>query len=324
MKKRLAVVLVFMLVMGISFSAFAAPHLLERTTLQSFKLNRQKSNLERGKSLLLHIATLKPVDATINLSTIRWSSNKPMIASVDANGNVTALKTGTAVITAKLGTKKATCKITCIATLNAIALNKSSASLIAGKTTQLKVASYTPKDTTSSKKAKWTSSDAAIASVNSKGQVKARKAGSAEITCTVAGKTAKCTIAVISVKEAYRAEVLRLVNVERAKVGAKALQGYAPLERVANVRAVELQTKFSHTRPDGSGCETAIDFPCGYWGENIAWGQSGYRTPAQVMKAWMKSPGHRENILDKRFTHLGVGISNKGTKRYWVQMFISF
>ena len=52
-------------------------------------------------------------------------------------------------------------------------------------------------------------------------------------------------------------------------------------------------------------------------GENIAMGQS---TPEQVVKAWMNSSGHRANILNKNYTHIGVGYVKDG--HYWTQMFI--
>ena len=56
-------------------------------------------------------------------------------------------------------------------------------------------------------------------------------------------------------------------------------------------------------------------------GENIAYGQ---RTPEEVMNAWMNSQGHRENILNSRYTSIGVGCyqSSNGTL-YWTQLFIS-
>jgi uncharacterized protein YkwD len=52
-------------------------------------------------------------------------------------------------------------------------------------------------------------------------------------------------------------------------------------------------------------------------GENIAKGQ---RTPQEVVTAWMNSPGHRANILNKRFTHIGVGFEQ--AENIWTQMFI--
>jgi len=55
-------------------------------------------------------------------------------------------------------------------------------------------------------------------------------------------------------------------------------------------------------------------------GENIAYGQ---RTPAEVMKGWMNSPGHRANILSPSYTHIGIGLAKtRNGVNYWTQMFI--
>jgi uncharacterized protein YkwD len=49
----------------------------------------------------------------------------------------------------------------------------------------------------------------------------------------------------------------------------------------------------------------------------------GQQTPQEVVKAWMNSEGHRKNILNPNFTHIGVGYAKGGTGRfYWTQMFI--
>lgn len=53
-------------------------------------------------------------------------------------------------------------------------------------------------------------------------------------------------------------------------------------------------------------------------GENIAQGQ---RSPQEVVQAWMDSPGHRANILNGKFTHIGVGYVKSGN--YWTQQFIT-
>lgn len=52
-------------------------------------------------------------------------------------------------------------------------------------------------------------------------------------------------------------------------------------------------------------------------GENIAMGQ---KTPEEVVKGWMNSPGHRANIMSTSFTHIGVGYAANGN--YWTQQFI--
>ncbi|NJR62658.1 MAG: hypothetical protein HC769_29995, partial [Cyanobacteria bacterium CRU_2_1] len=48
--------------------------------------------------------------------------------------------------------------------------------------------------------------------------------------------------------------------------------------------------------------------------ENVAQGQ---KTPSEVVRSWMKSPGHRQNILNPNFTEIGVGYS----QNYWTQVF---
>ncbi len=116
-------------------------------------------------------------------------------------------------------------------------------------------------------------------------------------------------------------EVLRLVNVERARVGAAPLKLAKDLTASAYVRAKELPYKFSHTRPDGSKCFTAMPQIGHVLGENLAGGQT---SPQQVVQAWMDSKTHRENMLSKNFTEMGVVYyyqSNSKYKHYWVQHF---
>ena len=121
--------------------------------------------------------------------------------------------------------------------------------------------------------------------------------------------------------EDFPAEVLRLVNVERSKVGLSPWKFAKDLAASAYVRAVELPTKFSHTRPDGSRCFTAMPKRGHILGENLAGGQT---SPKQVVQAWMDSKSHRENILNPKFTELGIVYyykSDSKYKHYWVQHF---
>lgn len=121
--------------------------------------------------------------------------------------------------------------------------------------------------------------------------------------------------------EDFPVEVLRLVNVERSRVGLSPLKFAKDLVASAYVRAVELPTKFSHTRPDGSKCFTAMAKRGHILGENLAGGQT---SPKQVVQAWMDSKSHRENILNPEFTELGVVYyykANSKYKHYWVQHF---
>lgn len=121
--------------------------------------------------------------------------------------------------------------------------------------------------------------------------------------------------------ENFPMEVLRLVNKERAKVGANPLVFAKDLAASAYVRAVELPQKFSHTRPNGTKCFTAMPNRGHILGENLAGGQT---TPKQVVQAWMDSKTHRDNILNKQYTELGVVYyyrADSKYKHYWVQHF---
>lgn len=116
-------------------------------------------------------------------------------------------------------------------------------------------------------------------------------------------------------------EVIRLVNIERAKIGSTPLKYHEKLQQAAMVRAKELDTLFSHTRPDGTDSSTATyeAGAGGSTGENIA---MGYETPEDVVKGWMNSPGHRTAILTKASFYIGVGIyQNDAGVYFWVQDF---
>ncbi len=120
----------------------------------------------------------------------------------------------------------------------------------------------------------------------------------------------------------YANEVIRLVNEQRAQNGLKALTVDVNVQKAAQVRAKEQQQLFSHTRPNGTNCFTALkENGVSYRGagENIAMGQ---RSPEQVMNGWMNSEGHRKNILNAKFTNIGVGVhKDSNGKYYWTQMF---
>ena len=120
----------------------------------------------------------------------------------------------------------------------------------------------------------------------------------------------------------FQLEVLQLVNQARADQGLAPLTADPALTAAAQTRAEELTTLYSHTRPDGRSCFTALtEAGVAYWaaGENIAMGQ---RTPEEVMDGWMNSSGHRANILNGTFTSIGVGYYVDGAgAAHWVQIF---
>lgn len=119
----------------------------------------------------------------------------------------------------------------------------------------------------------------------------------------------------------YVLRVLELVNEERAAAGLNAVTLDTAASQAALVRAKETVTSFSHTRPDGRNFTTALtEQGVNYRmaGENIAWGQ---RSPEQVMEGWMNSSGHRANILNASYTHIGIGYHQENGVNYWTQLF---
>lgn len=124
--------------------------------------------------------------------------------------------------------------------------------------------------------------------------------------------------------QSMRQGVLELVNAARAENGKTPLTLNDALCEAAQLRADEIVETFSHTRPDGTDCFTALreaGITYRTCGENIAAGQS---TPASVMDTWMNSSGHRANILNGSFSSIGIGYVNSGSGygHYWVQMFV--
>ena len=121
----------------------------------------------------------------------------------------------------------------------------------------------------------------------------------------------------------FESEVVRLVNEIRKSHGLQPLVQDWQLSRVARYKSEDMQKNnyFSHTSPTyGSPFNMMKSFGISYKtaGENIA---KGYSSPKAVVDAWMNSSGHRANILNSSYTHIGVGYFASGN--YWTQMFKS-
>lgn len=119
----------------------------------------------------------------------------------------------------------------------------------------------------------------------------------------------------------FASQVLKLVNIERAKVGLNSLKMSQSLLAPANKRAVEIKTTFSHTRPNGTEWSTVLkEYKVSVQtaGENIAY---GYNTPEAVMNGWMNSPGHKANILNANYNNIGVGVYEVNGTVYCTQLF---
>lgn len=135
----------------------------------------------------------------------------------------------------------------------------------------------------------------------------------------------KVNIPMIDRIKAIEHDVIALCNQERAKYGLGALLPDWQTSRVARHKSHDMRDKryFSHTSPTyGSPFDMLKAYNIFYRtaGENIAMGQT---SPQAVVRGWMNSEGHRKNILNPNFSHIGVGYAEGGSGRYyWTQMFI--
>ncbi|MBE6194013.1 MAG: CAP domain-containing protein [Rikenellaceae bacterium] len=118
-------------------------------------------------------------------------------------------------------------------------------------------------------------------------------------------------------------EILRLTNIERYKVGVVLLTMVDPLQDAARIRAKEIvkDYRYDHLRPDGSKFSTAID-PS--FIKNRTSGENAFQgklTPSQAIEGWMKSPGHRANILSAAYSYFGAGVHYVSGYKYLIQLF---
>ncbi len=150
------------------------------------KLSKKTLTMNKGEKYTLKITGTK--------KKVKWSTSDKKIATVNSKGLVTAKGKGTATITAKVGKSKYKCKIK----VETLGISKKTLTMNKGE-------KYTLKTTGTKKKAKWTTSDKRIATVNSKGLVTAKKKGNVKITAKIGKKSYKCKIKVeapsISTKE---------------------------------------------------------------------------------------------------------------------------
>lgn len=112
------------------------------------------------------------------------------------------------------------------------------------------------------------------------------------------------------------AAVTCLLNHERTTRGLPPLERDGTLERAAQKHAEDMgRRQFSaHENPSGLTPDQRMrraGFDGTSTGENIHWGVGSNATPARIMRDWMESPGHRENILRPNFRRVGVGVASE-------------
>ena len=172
--------------------------------LEELTVNHTEYELDIGGTVKL---TVTPTPSNAN-GDVDWSSSNTTVATVSSDGTVTALKAGTAIITA-ISTENPSIKATCTVTvkeeekpqppvLEELTLNHTEYELDIGGTVKLAV---TPNPSNANGEVNWSSSDTAVATVSSDGTVIALKAGTATITATSTENPSIKATCMITVKE---------------------------------------------------------------------------------------------------------------------------
>lgn len=156
--------------------------------VKSLKMKKAALTMNKGTQTYVSYK-VNPTGAT---TTLKWKSSNKNVAAVDQTGKIVAKKAGKATITVTANGKKATVKVSVVDPCTSVKV-QSKLTLKAGKSAKLKVTT-TPK--TTGQKAAFKSSNKKVATVDSKGKVKALKKGTAKITVTVGKQKATCTVKV--------------------------------------------------------------------------------------------------------------------------------
>lgn len=124
--------------------------------------------------------------------------------------------------------------------------------------------------------------------------------------------------------ENYQKIILKEVNIEREKNHLKPLKIDSRLNKIAVIKAKDMakDKKMSHTSKKFGATFNLIKKENIHFtkaAENIA---SGHKTPEFVTERWLKSKGHRKNILERDYRFIGIGkATDNNGKIYWVQIF---
>ncbi len=168
---------------------------------------QEAATIEQGKSLAL-TATVNPENATY--PTVTWTSSNEEVATVDSNGNVTAIKAGKANITATADGVSAVCEVTVLyIDVESVSLSANEGTIIIGGTVAL-TATVTP-DNATEKDIVWESANPAVATVDQNGTVTGVATGETTISATIGGKSATYKVCVVEALELQSTSV-ELVN----------------------------------------------------------------------------------------------------------------
>ena len=329
--------------------------------LKSISLNKNTMSLTAGStgSLSVSYNPANTTDSkSITWSTSNSSVATVSGGKVTAKKAGTA--TITAKVGSKTATCKVTVSAKSVA-LSSISLNKTSMSLTAGNTGSLTVSYYPSNTTDSKNVTWSTSNNSVATVSGGKVTAKkagtatiTAKVGSKTATCKVTVKAKKVTAESGSYKDASNAytqlnkfrttkkvwqwnkdnKSKTYFNTKKSNT-LKSLKRDSALEKTAKLRAKEAAQMYYkgksgmdlHTRPNGKSCFTA--FPSGliYRGENLAYGSKSMLDAKYVTVLWQENnykysgQGHRRNMLDKNFTHVGIACYEVNGMRFWAQCF---
>lgn len=157
----------------------------------SLTMEYDSVEIERGTSLTLH-AEVTPETSETELF---WHSSDENVAIVEGSGNVSGIRSGGAVVTARVGAVSAHCHVNVVdVAVRTLELDRTELSLVRGESVRLK-ASVGP-DNADDPSVAWTTSDGAVAVVSSAGDVTARGEGVCVITARAGNIEAVCTVTV--------------------------------------------------------------------------------------------------------------------------------
>jgi len=113
-------------------------------------------------------------------------------------------------------------------------------------------------------------------------------------------------------------EILHHVNVVRVNAGVAPMVLDRELTSASSIRAEESKTRFAHQRPDGRDVKSVLENKASYswFGENLAVSKTD--DAEAIVRAWMNSPTHRANLLNRHYTKMGVYCAKGADGRYYV------
>lgn len=113
-------------------------------------------------------------------------------------------------------------------------------------------------------------------------------------------------------------QIVKLTNIARglSTEDPPALRYSFVLSKAAQNKADDMASRsyFAHAL-DGESAWKFITEPYAMAGENLA---IGFTNSADMVFAWLASPGHRDNILNPEFTEIGIGVARTADKKRWI------